>query len=444
LFGHKKGAFTGAHQQQMGRFEIANGGTLFLDEIGELPLELQSKLLRVLQDGEFERLGDPKTCKVDVRIIAATNRDLEKEIQEGRFRSDLWYRLNVFPIIIPPLRERKKDIPKLVHWFVNKHARKMGKRITKISEETLTSLSNRYWAGNIRELENTIQRALIISSHDRLELFVKHVSNSRDREKRRYALDLLAQRMGERALPSIKREIDRNYYNCRIYAIHALMDIPGKESTELLLSLYKCENNRDAVKYALAYGDYREEARKIYYDILNSPGRNNNYFWGAVDASLEFGWKEAIPILERLKENPYDAECYVKCCEALRSFNDNSVPKELIEAEETIKNANSNWNGRQITQADAEHAEECIRNHYDIEGVMLISLSLATAWGKWSYSNPNEAGVRLLCELPKGIVLPVLKHLALNVSETRSRDRVVEVLVEVSSCEPTSPDISPT
>ncbi|OGR15380.1 MAG: hypothetical protein A2097_04670 [Desulfobacula sp. GWF2_41_7] len=171
LFGHKKGAFTGAHQQQMGRFEIANGGTLFLDEIGELPLELQSKLLRVLQDGEFERLGDPKTCKVDVRIIAATNRDLEKEIQEGRFRSDLWYRLNVFPIIIPPLRERKKDIPKLVHWFVNKHARKMGKRITKISEETLTNLSNRYWAGNIRELENTIQRALIISSHDRLELF---------------------------------------------------------------------------------------------------------------------------------------------------------------------------------------------------------------------------------------------------------------------------------
>lgn len=171
LFGHKKGAFTGAHQQQMGRFEIANGGTLFLDEIGELPLELQSKLLRVLQDGEFERLGDPKTCKVDVRIIAATNRDLEKEIQEGRFRSDLWYRLNVFPIIIPPLRERKKDIPKLVHWFVNKHARKMGKRITKISEETLTSLSNRYWAGNIRELENTIQRALIISTHDRLELF---------------------------------------------------------------------------------------------------------------------------------------------------------------------------------------------------------------------------------------------------------------------------------
>ena len=303
-----------------------------------------------------------------------------------------------------------------------------------------------HWFGRmtIPDQDGIRERYKLKGGDDRLELFVKHVSNSRDREKRRYALDLLAQRMGERALPSIKREIDRNYYNCRIYAIHALMDIPGKESTELLLSLYKCENNRDAVKYALAYGDYREEARKIYYDILNSPGRNNNYFWGAVDASLEFGWKEAIPILERLKENPYDAECYVKCCEALRSFNDNSVPKELIEAEETIKNANSNWNGRQITQADAEHAEECIRNHYDIEGVMLISLSLATAWGKWSYSNPNEAGVRLLCELPKGIVLPVLKHLALNVSETRSRDRVVEVLVEVSSCEPTSPDISPT
>ena len=146
LFGHKKGAFTGAHQQQAGRFEIADGGTLFLDEIGELPLELQSKLLRVLQDGEFERLGDPKTRKVDVRIIAATNRDLEKEIQEGRFRSDLWYRLNVFPIHIPPLRERRDDIPKLVSWFVNKHERKMGKKITRISEETLADLSGRYWA----------------------------------------------------------------------------------------------------------------------------------------------------------------------------------------------------------------------------------------------------------------------------------------------------------
>jgi transcriptional regulator with GAF, ATPase, and Fis domain len=170
LFGHEKGAFTNAHQQQIGRFEIAHNGTLFLDEIGELPMELQPKLLRVIQDGEFERLGSPKTRKVDVRIIAATNRDLEKEVGEGRFRRDLWYRLNVFPVTIPPLRERREDIPLLVNGFVNKYAKKIGKKITHIPQKALDQLSRGHWAGNVRELENTIERAVIISQGERLAL----------------------------------------------------------------------------------------------------------------------------------------------------------------------------------------------------------------------------------------------------------------------------------
>ncbi len=170
LFGHEKGAFTSAHQQQIGRFEIAHGGTLFLDEIGELPLELQSKLLRVIQDGEFERIGSPKTRKVDVRIISATNRDLEREVEKGRFRSDLWYRLNVFPITVPPLRERKEDIPLLVNWFVNKFSKKMGKPVRRVPQKILKELTKRYWAGNIRELENTIERAVIITQGENLTL----------------------------------------------------------------------------------------------------------------------------------------------------------------------------------------------------------------------------------------------------------------------------------
>ena len=170
LFGHEKGAFTDARQQQVGRFEIANEGTLFLDEIGELPIELQPKLLRVIQDGEFERLGSPVTRTVDVRIIAATNRDLEKEISEGRFRRDLWYRLNVFPITVPPLRERREDIPLLLNWFANKYIKKFGKKIKSIPQNTLDQLSQGHWAGNIRELQNTIERAVIVSDGDKLTL----------------------------------------------------------------------------------------------------------------------------------------------------------------------------------------------------------------------------------------------------------------------------------
>jgi len=161
FFGHEKGAFTGAAARKLGRFELADRGTIFLDEIGELPLELQVKLLRVLQEGEFERLGGTKTIKVDVRIIAATNRNLKLEVEQGSFREDLWYRLNVFPITVPPLRQRKEDIPLLVEHFVGMSAMKFGKTITSVSPRTLQSLQSHSWPGNVRELANVIERAVI-------------------------------------------------------------------------------------------------------------------------------------------------------------------------------------------------------------------------------------------------------------------------------------------
>lgn len=161
LFGHEKGAFTGASARKIGRFELADGATLFLDEIGELPLELQAKLLRVIQEGEFERLGGAKTIKVDVRIIAATNRNLEAEIENGSFREDLWYRLNVFPITVPPLRQRREDIPAMIEHFVNGLSKKLGKPISSISSATLNKLKDYSWPGNVRELANVIERAVI-------------------------------------------------------------------------------------------------------------------------------------------------------------------------------------------------------------------------------------------------------------------------------------------
>jgi len=162
LFGREKGAFTGADTRRVGRFEVANGSTLCLDEIGELPLELQGKLLRVIQHNEFERLGSPHTIKVDVRIVATTNRNLEEEIQKGRFRQDLYYRLNVFPITVPPLRQRKEDIPLLVQAFTERYARKLGKEITSIQKETMKDLQDYPWPGNVRELESIIERAVIL------------------------------------------------------------------------------------------------------------------------------------------------------------------------------------------------------------------------------------------------------------------------------------------
>ena len=163
LFGHEKGAFTGAIAQRIGRFELASQGTIFLDEISEIPIDLQPKLLRVLQEREFERLGSSRTLRTDARLIAATNRDLNAMVEEQRFRSDLFYRLNVFPIYVPPLRERKEDIPYLVRHFAQHFARDMTKEIDSISAETMNSLVSYPWPGNVRELQNVIERAVILS-----------------------------------------------------------------------------------------------------------------------------------------------------------------------------------------------------------------------------------------------------------------------------------------
>jgi PAS domain S-box-containing protein len=170
LFGREKGAFTGSDTRQVGRFEIANGSTLCLDEIGELPLEVQAKLLRVIQHGEFERLGSSHTIKVDTRIVATTNRDLEEEVRKSRFRQDLYYRLNVFPITVPPLRQRKEDVPLLVEAFIKRYARKLGKQITSIQKESMKALQDYAWPGNVRELESVLERAVILCSGPVLQL----------------------------------------------------------------------------------------------------------------------------------------------------------------------------------------------------------------------------------------------------------------------------------
>jgi transcriptional regulator with GAF, ATPase, and Fis domain len=165
LFGHEKGAFTSAVEKHIGRFEIADGGTIFLDEVGELPLSIQPKLLHILQQGEFERIGNSKTIKTDVRIISATNKVLEDEIKKGRFRSDLFYRLNVFPISIAPLRERKSDIPLLIEYYTNIYSKKFNIPIEPISNGPMQQLVNHLWPGNVRELENVIERAIITSNN---------------------------------------------------------------------------------------------------------------------------------------------------------------------------------------------------------------------------------------------------------------------------------------
>jgi DNA-binding NtrC family response regulator len=172
LFGHEKGAFTGAMQQRRGRFELADGGTLFLDEVGELPPDIQAKLLRVLQEREFERVGGTRPLRTDVRVIAATNRDLHAQVAVGAFRSDLYYRLNVFPIVLPPLRERRADIPGLLHHFANKAARKLGRTLNGISSDFVAQASAYDWPGNIRELENLVERAIIMSGGGTLDAAV--------------------------------------------------------------------------------------------------------------------------------------------------------------------------------------------------------------------------------------------------------------------------------
>jgi PAS domain S-box-containing protein len=181
LFGREKGAFTGSQARQIGRFELADKGTLFLDEVGELPLELQAKLLRVIQSGEFERLGSPHTITVDVRIIASTNRDLIDEVKKGRFREDLYYRLNVFPITVPPLRERQEDVPMIVKHFLKKFDKKIGKQIERVPYDIIKTLQDYHWPGNVRELENIIERSMIISPNSTLHLADSlHVSKTED------------------------------------------------------------------------------------------------------------------------------------------------------------------------------------------------------------------------------------------------------------------------
>ncbi len=172
LFGHEKGAFTGATQRRAGRFELARGGTLFLDEVGDLPAEVQAALLRVLQEGTYERVGGTETLRTDARLIAATNRDLEREAAEGRFRGDLFYRLNVFPISVPPLRQRREDIPILVEYFAARHGAALGKKFRRVDRRTMDALVRYDWPGNVRELENLIERAAILSEGERLVLDV--------------------------------------------------------------------------------------------------------------------------------------------------------------------------------------------------------------------------------------------------------------------------------
>ncbi|HEY8228799.1 MAG TPA: sigma 54-interacting transcriptional regulator, partial [Pyrinomonadaceae bacterium] len=178
FFGHERGAFTGAIDRRIGRFELANEGTIFLDEVEDIPLELQSKLLRVLQEQEFERLGSSRTLRVSVRVVAATNSDLAELVAEKKFRSDLFYRLNVFPINVPPLRERPEDIPLLVHFFANKFAQQMKKRIESVPKETMAALTNYHWPGNIRELQNLVERGVILSRGSSLEIPLAELKNS--------------------------------------------------------------------------------------------------------------------------------------------------------------------------------------------------------------------------------------------------------------------------
>lgn len=190
LFGHEKGAFTGASQRRIGRFELADGGTIFLDEVAELPPDSQTKLLHVLQEGEFERVGSSKPIKVDVRIIAATNRDLENSFKEGLFRSDLFYRLNVFPLYVPPLRERKSDIAHLVNFFLTKFGKKLGKEFHNISNETMERLMNYLWPGNIRELQNVIERAAVLSQKPEIQIDVREPLRPLDHSTEIMAQDL--------------------------------------------------------------------------------------------------------------------------------------------------------------------------------------------------------------------------------------------------------------
>jgi PAS domain S-box-containing protein len=207
LFGHEKGAFSGAINRRIGRFELANGGTIFLDEIGEVPMDIQVKLLRVLQEREFERVGGAEPIKVDVRVIAATNRDLPKAIRDSKFREDLYYRLNVFPLTLPPLRERTGDVPLLVHFLVTKFAARVGRRIEGITPVTMERLNKYHWPGNIRELENILERAIILANDPLLHIESEVFAAAPDEK------DIAAQRAQPRDVDSAEslEAIERNH-----------------------------------------------------------------------------------------------------------------------------------------------------------------------------------------------------------------------------------------
>ena len=226
LFGREKGAFTGSDTRQIGRFELADGGTIFLDEIGELPLELQSKLLRVIQDGEFERLGSSRTIKTDVRIIAATNRNLKEEIRNGMFREDLYYRLNVFPVTMPPLRQRKGDIPLLVNHFVAKFNHKIGRKIESVSTNTLNLLEDYYWPGNVRELESIIERAVITSPGNSLQVLERFEASKNEEE-----------RAGEASVRPVKALVDLERDHILQVLMKTTWRIEGKNGAALLLGI---------------------------------------------------------------------------------------------------------------------------------------------------------------------------------------------------------------
>ncbi len=223
LFGHEKGAFTGAISKKIGRFELADKGTIFLDEIGEIPLEIQTKLLRVLQEGEFERVGGTQTIRVDVRVICATNRDLEKAVAENKFRADLFYRINVFPVHLPALRERKEDVPLLVHYFVNKHMIKMGKRIEKIDLDTMRRFLGYSWPGNIRELENIVERAVILSKSPSLHIEEELFPSAKLEEQK------------EKDLLSLE-EIERNHIMKALKETHGVID--GPKGAAIILNVH--------------------------------------------------------------------------------------------------------------------------------------------------------------------------------------------------------------
>jgi transcriptional regulator with GAF, ATPase, and Fis domain len=209
LFGHEKGAFTGAAQLRLGRFELAGGGTIFLDEVGELPAETQVALLRVLQEHEFERVGGTRSIQTDVRVIAATNRDLKEAIATGVFRSDLFYRLNVFPIEIPPLRNRREDIPLLVEYFIDRFARKAGKNIKGVNKKTLDKLQSYPWPGNIRELQNVIERSMIVCDSENFSVDESWISRQPQPTGPASALDL-----SERLVAQEKEMIEAALQEC--------------------------------------------------------------------------------------------------------------------------------------------------------------------------------------------------------------------------------------